>query len=93
MSSAPLVLKADEDLVEVWPLHLLNLDDEEHFDLVFKLLYRVPAVIHHYLSCKAAISHLVHTYKNLISSISRSFPGSHATPGPQNFIIRPRAWR
>ena len=49
MSAAPMV-KKEEDLVEIWPLHLLNLDDEEHFDLAFQLLHRVPAVIHHYLT-------------------------------------------
>ena len=44
------MVKKEEDLVEIWPLHLLNLDDEEHFDLAFSLLNRVPAVIHHYLT-------------------------------------------
>jgi hypothetical protein len=50
LAAAPLVQKTDEDLIETWPLHLLNLDDDEHFDLAFKLLSRVPAVIHHYLT-------------------------------------------
>jgi len=50
LSATPLVAKADEDLVEIWPLHLINLDDGEHFDLAYKLLSRVPAVIHHYLT-------------------------------------------
>jgi hypothetical protein len=50
MSATPLVAKAEEDLVEIWPLHLINVDDEEHFELAFKLLSRVPAVIHHYLT-------------------------------------------
>jgi hypothetical protein len=50
MSATPLVAKSDDDLVEIWPLHLINLDDGEHFDLAYKLLSRVPAVIHHYLT-------------------------------------------
>jgi hypothetical protein len=49
LAATPMV-KKDEDLVEIWPIHLLNLDDEEHFDLAFSLLHRVPAVIHHYLT-------------------------------------------
>ena len=49
LTATPMV-KKEEDLVEIWPLHLLNLDDDEHFDLAFQLLHRVPAVVHHYLT-------------------------------------------
>ena len=69
MSAAPLVVKTDEDLIEIWPLHLLNHDDVEHDDLAFKLLSRVPAVIHHYLLffCHLLLNFLTLTFRGCIS--------------------------
>jgi hypothetical protein len=34
---------------EVWPLRLIDLDDDEQFDPVFALLRRLPQLIHRYL--------------------------------------------
>ena len=72
MSAAPLVVKTDEDLIEIWPLHLLNLDDVEHDDLAFKLLSRVPAVIPHYLTGKA---HLLFFFHLLLKFLTLTFRG------------------
>ena len=37
------------DAREVWPLRLIDLDDDEQFDPVFALLRRLPQLIHRYL--------------------------------------------
>lgn len=36
--------------VEIWPLRLIDLDDEEQVQVVYSLLGRLPHVIHYYLS-------------------------------------------
>jgi hypothetical protein len=34
---------------EVWPLRLVDVDDEEQFDLVYNLLHKLPELVYHYL--------------------------------------------
>jgi hypothetical protein len=34
---------------DIWPLHLLDLKDEQHMDVTYKLLFNIPRVIQYYL--------------------------------------------
>ena len=40
---------ADEEMVDVWPLHLVDLGDEEQVGVLYKLLRQQPQVVRHYL--------------------------------------------
>lgn len=35
--------------LDIWPLRLIDFDDPEQFETVYKLLQFVPEAIHHYL--------------------------------------------
>lgn len=37
------------ELQEIWPLHLLDLNDNEHMDVTYELLHKSPFVIKYYL--------------------------------------------
>jgi hypothetical protein len=37
-------------LMEIWPLRLIDFDDQDQFDVIYNLLYRLPHVVQYYLS-------------------------------------------
>ena len=38
------------EFAEIWPLHLLDVADDEQLDLLLRLLARLPQLVEHYLS-------------------------------------------
>ncbi len=44
-------ITSDESFeVQIWPLRLIDINDQDQFDALFKLLRNIPRVIHYYLS-------------------------------------------
>ena len=47
---AELSVRPDEDLFnDLWPLHLVDLRDEDQVNALYRLLYKLPHVVEYYL--------------------------------------------